>query len=210
MPLHPGAASCRTLPVSWALSSLRHYLTHTVHPACAHPTLCSILLWTLIENAEPQQAVPLRQRDVSSYSGFSLGPARKKRPLSPHARLPGAASPAPRPPFPQAHFFPPYFQSPAPGPPHPSAGQVAPGAPPWGSRGREKKEGEDERDRGSQLRAFHTPQSPPSTGLAFPSESPQLCFSPRAEQRRIRAAGPSGEAREGATLERKLGPKSLI
>lgn len=54
------------------------------------------------------------------------------------------------------------------------------------------------------------PQGPPSTGLAFPSESPQLCFSPRAEQRRIRAAGPSGEAKEGATLERKLGPKSLI
>lgn len=176
MPLHPGAASCRTLPVSWALSSLRRYLTHTVHPACAHPTLCSILLWTLIENAEPQQAVPFRQRDVNSYSGFSLGPAREKRPLSPHARLPGAASPAPRPPFPQAHFFPPYLQSPA---PRPSASLCRPGCSRCTSLGQPlgvKKEGEDERDRGSQLRAFHTPPGPPSTGLAFPSESLQLCF----------------------------------
>lgn len=89
--------------------------THTAHPPCADPTLCSILLRTLIENAERQRAVPLWRRDVSSDSGFSLGPAREKRPLSPHTRLPRAASPAPRPPFPQAsHSFPRYLQSPAP------------------------------------------------------------------------------------------------
>lgn len=89
--------------------------THTAHPPGADPTLCSILLWTLIENAEGQQAVPLWRRDVSSYSGFSSGPAREKRPLSPRARLPGEASPAPRPPFPLAsHSFLPYLQSPAP------------------------------------------------------------------------------------------------
>lgn len=51
------------------------------------------------------------------------------------------------------------------------------------------------------------PPPPQLLGLEFPSESPQLCFSPRAEQRHIRAAGPSGEARDGATLESKIGPK---
>lgn len=87
-------------------------ISYIARPPCAHPTLCSILLQTLIEHAESQQAVPPWWRDVSSYLSFSLGPAREKRPLYPHARLPGAASPAPRHLFPRASPL--HFPSPPP------------------------------------------------------------------------------------------------
>lgn len=55
-----------------------------------------------------------------------------------------------------------------------------------------------------------TPPGPPLHGPSVPLRVPSALLLTRAEQRRIRAAGPSREAREGATLERKLGPKSLI
>lgn len=139
IPALPSPAHC-LFPGHWsppdAISD-----THTAHPPCAHPTLCSILLRTLIENAEAPQAFPARWRDVSSYSGFSVGPARKKRPLYPHTRLPGAASPAPRPPFPQASLFPSLPSATSPRHSPPPAGQVAPGAPPRGSEGMGKEGG---------------------------------------------------------------------
>lgn len=102
LPLHPGTASSCTMPVFLGTGLSPDSISDCVHPTLVHPTLCTFLLRSLIENAEPQQAVPPWQLDVSSYSGFFFSPAKEKRPLSPHARLPGAASPAPRPPFPPA------------------------------------------------------------------------------------------------------------
>lgn len=171
--LRPPAHSL--FPGHWPLPNTISYIAH---PPCAHPTLCSVLLQTLIENAEPQQAVPPWWRVVSSYSSFSLGSARQKRPLYPHTHLPGAASPAPRHLFPGASPF--HFPSPPPPGYTPQAGLFQVRLP-RGVAGKKRRREENERDRRSQFRA--SPPHPRLLGLASPSESPQLRSSPSTEQR---------------------------
>ena len=142
-------------------------LTLLIHQ-CSPPLLCPPDPHR--ERRAPAGRVPPWLLDVSTYSGFSLGPAREKRPLSPphppprHLDLPSL--------WPHPFPFPPHL--------HPNPRTTRrPGGSKCTSLGvllgdSQRREGER---KGMRETEGPSSKQPPFLGLATPSEFPPSCFS---------------------------------
>lgn len=134
-PLHPGAASSCTLPVSWALAS-PDTLPDAAHTLVLTPSaLSSGPSYRTQSPSRPCSPMAARRQHLLR---FLFGPCQGEATSVPTT----PASQAPRPPFPLASPIP----VPSPSPPQPPAlaeGQVAQSAPPWGCSWGTRKEGKE-------------------------------------------------------------------